>query len=209
MLAMPDTKIAIDTLQAKARELVVDRDATRRWILEQAVYHTQLDRDIAGCLAGARALGAEIDVSSPVSIPQQKQVWLQQLLQNLTHLTNIHATLKAELGIEDDGSDPDADDSRPEMPRIADIILERLQEAREGGAKAADIRRYIYRTYRSDIHEKTVGMTLNRMQTAGQVRRDGRTWYLVAYAPAPAVASEAVNPAEATKETASSAKSAA
>jgi hypothetical protein len=27
--------------------------------------------------------------------------------------------------------------------------------------------------------EKTVGMTLNRMQAAGAVRRDGRSWFLI------------------------------
>jgi hypothetical protein len=175
------TKIAIDALQSKARELIEDRDETRRRLLEEAARNVQFERDIAGCVAGARALGKEIDVSSPVAVPAQKQVYVQQFQQWCVNIANLYQHLKSDFGVEDEGAEGSdlVDDSRPEMPRIADIILERLKAAGEEGAKAADIRRYIRRTHKADIHEKTVGMTLNRMQAAGQVRRDGRTWFIV------------------------------
>lgn len=172
-------KIAVDALQAKIRELLEDRDATRRKVLEEAYRNVQIERDIAGCVAGARALGFEIDDPNSVSSPMPKQNFIQQFKGLCMQVANLYPQLKAEFNIEDDGVDaPGIDDSQPEMPRIADIIFERLQVAGEEGAKAADIRRYIYRTYSTDIHEKTVGMTLNRMQAAGRVRRDGRTWFL-------------------------------
>jgi len=173
------TKIAIEALQAKARELAEDRAAVRRRLLEEAFQHIIIERDIAGCVAGARALGQEIDVPVLFVIPTQKQPLFNQFHSYAVNMGNLFGSLKTEFGIEDDDADGAAvDDSRPEMPRIADIILERLEVAGQEGTKAADIRHHILRTYKSDIHEKTVGMTLNRMQAAGQVRRDGRTWFI-------------------------------
>jgi hypothetical protein len=174
------TKVAIEALQTRAKELIMERDEQRRRLLEAAYLDWIIERDLNGCVAGARALGSEIDVSGGVSIPAAKQNHINQFVQNRAQLGSLYAVLKQEFGIEDDGEESDAvDDSRPEMPRIADIILERLKAAGEDGCKAADIRRFIFRTYKSDIHEKTVGMTLNRMQAAGQVRREGRSWFLI------------------------------
>jgi len=174
------TNLAVLALQARARELIEDRDDNRHHLLEDAYRDAQIERDLAGCAAGARALGHEIDVSGGIVIPPAKQQFLQQFLNGRNLMSAVYAMLRADFGIDDDGADASATaDSRPDMPRIADVILERLKVAGDEGARAADIRRYILRTYASDIHEKTVGMTLNRMQTAGQVRRDGRLWFLV------------------------------
>jgi hypothetical protein len=173
------TKVAIAALQAKARELIVDRDDARRKLLEEAYNDLIIERDLSGCISGARALGAEIDVSGGVVIPPAKTMALTQFVQFRSQMAGLYAQLRAEFGIEDDNPDDAVDDSRPDMPRVADIILERLQVAGDEGAKAADIKRFILRTYKSDIHVKTVGMTLNRMRVAGQVRRDGHSWFLI------------------------------
>jgi hypothetical protein len=174
------TKIAIDALQTKARELIEERDETRRRLLAVANRDAQIERDLLGCLAGARALGTEIDISGGAVIPPQKQGIFVQFQQFRMQLATLYPQLRVEFGIDDDNADwSDAvDESAPEMPRIAEIILDRLKAAGAEGSKAADIRAYILRTYKSDIHDKTVGMTLNRMQAAGLVRRDGRSWYL-------------------------------
>lgn len=172
------TKIAIDALEAKARELAEDRTEVRRKLLELSFQYNAIERDLTGCVAGAHALGSDISFPS-VPIPAAKQQNFNNFHSWATAMGNLYATFKSEFGVEDDDVDGAvADDSRPEMPRIADIILERLKEAGQEGTKAADIRRYILRTYKSDIHEKTVGMTLNRMQASGQVRRDGRIWFM-------------------------------
>jgi hypothetical protein len=76
-----------------------------------------------------------------------------------------------------------------EMPRISDIILERLREAGEKGQKAANIRQFISKTYSTEIHEKTVGMTLYRLLKRKDVRRNGHTWF---------IAPKAMNPGAAT-----------
>jgi len=173
------TSVAIDALQLRAKELIEERDEQRRKLLEAAYRDWIIERDLQGCAAGARALGAEIDVSGGVSVPPAKQGVLNQFIANRSQIGSLYPQLRVEFGIEDDNADDSVDDSRPDMPRVADIILDQLQAAGEEGAKAADIRRFIFRTYKSDIHEKTVGMTLNRMQAAGQVRRDGRSWFLI------------------------------
>jgi hypothetical protein len=67
------------------------------------------------------------------------------------------------------------------MPRIRDIVLERLKAAEKNGTRAAPIREYIRTTYGKDIHEKTVGMTLYRLANEKLAHRIGITWF---YGPA-------------------------
>jgi hypothetical protein len=183
------TKLAVQALQERLRELIDERDEIRKRLLEDAAHDQQVERDIGGCIAGARALGYELDHTGGISIPPAKQQFLHQFLGGRNQIAGVYGQLKAEFSIADDSPDvSDADMSRPEMPRIADVILDRLKAAGEEGSKAVDIRKYILHTYGPDIHEKSVGMTLNRMRAAGHVRRDGRLWYLAQAAndPAPA-----------------------
>ena len=63
------------------------------------------------------------------------------------------------------------------MPRIADIIMDRLNIAGPSGSKSAGIRQFILDTYDADIHDKTVSMTLNRLLKEGLVRREGHIWF--------------------------------
>lgn len=67
----------------------------------------------------------------------------------------------------------------PKVPKVQDLLLERLQEAGEAGSKAAPMQQYIEDKYRIKLHDKTVGMTLYRMLTKGLVRRKGHTWFFV------------------------------
>lgn len=74
-------------------------------------------------------------------------------------------------------SPPPAVASEQAMPRIRDVILERLKSAGSGGTRAAPIRQYIKEKYGRDIHEKTVGMTLYRLASDKLVHRIGITWF--------------------------------
>lgn len=65
------------------------------------------------------------------------------------------------------------------VPKIKQIVLDRLQAAGERGARAADIRQFIATTYGIETHEKTVGMQLYRYLKAGVARREGATWFFV------------------------------
>lgn len=65
------------------------------------------------------------------------------------------------------------------VPKIKEVVLDRLRAAGEKGIKAAEIRQFILTTYGVETHEKTVGMTLYRHLKAGIARREGATWFFV------------------------------
>lgn len=185
-------RIAVEALQEKATELVEERVAIRRRMLEDAVRDQEIERDINGCFGGAKALGAEIEVFQFQPSVNQA-VSFNNFISGRNAIAGTYKILKEPFGVEDDANVEDEGDengSSPEMPRIADIVLERLRIAGTDGSKAAEIRRHILRTYKADIHEKTVGMTLYRLQKDGKVARDGHTWFLAS--------SEAKNPGAAT-----------
>jgi hypothetical protein len=69
------------------------------------------------------------------------------------------------------------------MPKVKDIVLDRLKAAGESGTKAAPIREYIVQTYGQEIHVKTVGMTLYRLLKEGVAHRKGIIWF---FGPPPA-----------------------
>lgn len=83
--------------------------------------------------------------------------------------------LEAEFDIEDGQPEPEV----PGRPPVRMIVLDRLGAALPNGLKAADIRRYIDDTYKSEVHDKTVGMTLYRLLKDGLARREGHTWFSV------------------------------
>ena len=173
-------EIAVNALEEKAKELLNERTSVRRRLLEDAVRDVEIDRDIAGCIAGAQALGFPFNLPKGDTLSQQQQSAMQQFT-NSRHALAGTAKLLAPLynAAEIDGDEFDDNaPSSPEMPRIADIVLEQLRLAGNAGTKAADIRRYILNTYNADIHEKTVGMTLYRLQKEEKVRREGHTWFL-------------------------------
>lgn len=64
-------------------------------------------------------------------------------------------------------------------PSLREVVLDQLRQ-RPSGAKAADLRDYIERTFGEEIHEKTVGMTLYRLSKESLVRRDGHIWFSAA-----------------------------
>lgn len=62
---------------------------------------------------------------------------------------------------------------------IRDLVLERLKSAAPRGLKASEIRGYIEALRETQLHEKTVGMTLYRLSLDRLVRREGRIWFYV------------------------------
>lgn len=188
---MADTvRAAIQALEAKALELIEERDCIRKRLIEDAARDMQIERDINGCVAGARALEFDLELPKAPALSQQQQQALNNFISGRTSLALNAPALKPIFGVEDDDGEPDETSVNrdQDMPRLADIIVDRLTVAGEEGSKAAAIRRYIRNTYNADIHEKSVGMTLYRLQSAGRVRRDGQTWFLAS--------PEAKNPGE-------------
>lgn len=61
---------------------------------------------------------------------------------------------------------------------LREVILDRIEAAGAAGSKAAAIREFYERTFGKTIHQKTVGMTLYRLQNDGLVRHEGHFWFL-------------------------------
>ena len=179
---MDETQAAIAALTARAKALRSERIKVGRRLIEDAARDAELERDINGCVAGVKALGGTLSYPpNPALSNSTAQTAYNNFLTSRTGIANQYASLKAVYGIPADDSvevDSDPSDIRANMPRIADIVLERLKIAGESGSKAAPIRMYILDTYDVDIHDKTVSMTLNRLQIEGNVRREGHVWYL-------------------------------
>ena len=91
---------------------------------------------------------------------------------------------------EEEGSEDEITLPENISPKVSDAILEFLQERGKEGARIADIKDYIQRTYHLEMHEKTPGMTLFRLQKLGRVTRDKRVWFIVP----PSKDSETMNP---------------
>ena len=64
-------------------------------------------------------------------------------------------------------------------PRISEMILEFLQTRGMEGARVGVIKEYIQKTYDIEMHDKTPGMTLFRLQKQNRVVRHGRIWFFV------------------------------
>jgi hypothetical protein len=91
----------------------------------------------------------------------------------------IEGTDNASQGEQDAGSDEDGDPKLEAGATIRELVLERLKLAFPEGLKAADIRAHIEALRGTELHEKTVGMTLYRLSLDGAVSRTGRTWFFV------------------------------
>lgn len=145
-----DTSKILDECKAQAKSLGFDRDEKDTW-----------QEAIAPFIPGAQELYSQVKTPD---LPDWNYAIKDKLL---TH---------DPAGASDEA--PQAGEKR-ERPSIRQIVLDRLADAGEGGAKAIDIRKYIETTYSEEIHEKTVGMTLYRLLQDELVRRQGHTWFLV------------------------------
>jgi len=194
-------KAIVDGLTSKVKELTEEREDVRRSLLENALRDAQIERDINGCIAAARAFEQEIELPKNPPVPPNLQGHLNAFVAGRNQIAASAPALKTYFGLTDGDIEPETlsgESAVPEMPRIADIILDRLKVAGKEGSKASEIRRYISRTYKADIHEKTVGMTLYRLKQDETVRNEGHKWFLAS--------TEAKNPGGETPGSINSAK---
>lgn len=185
-------KIAADALESKANSLITERAKLRLQMAKDAAKDVEISRNISGCIAGANALGYKLELQGVpphgTEVPQELKAFITAR-NSLWQLLPYFVKLTPPELIDLPGSSAAPTSSTPApMPRVADVILDRLRAAANSGAKAVDIRSFISQTYHVEIHEKTVGMTLYRLQKDGHVRRKGHTWFLAS--------SEAKNPGD-------------
>lgn len=143
----------------------------------------EADVQIANCFAGLRVFGIDVAVAGVwdrlrVEYGDDVQRAIAPPAQPITEIDRMAST-----NVDDDFEELiksvlNEDASPPSMPRIRDVVLDRLRIAGDAGAKAKELRDFIEQTYKTEIHEKTVGMTLYRLKKAELVRIDGRTWFL-------------------------------
>lgn len=178
----------------KRNAIVAERERLRKQRAELSARERELDRELADCRAAARVF--KLDVEFP---PDERDaasagsfVWrtlrsMNSVLSDVGSAPSDHQRVLFPMiaghRAEDASKETPATQSRdiptPAMPRLRDIVLDRLQREGTRGSKAAPIRDYIERTYERRIHEKSVGMTLFRLAQEGLVRREGRTWFFI------------------------------
>ncbi len=152
---------ALSIVREKRDVLLRERAELRKQRATLAERDRQIDRELADCVAAARVFGTVLELpDDDESDDPFKAVWSARVFRDLIH-----------------GSDEETKKAKPPMPKIKDIVLDRLKAAVPDGTRAAPIRDYIIETYGEQIHEKTVGMTLYRLAKKGLVHREGITWF--------------------------------
>ncbi|NDE91088.1 MAG: hypothetical protein EB059_08145 [Alphaproteobacteria bacterium] len=181
----------IEKITSKRDGLIRERLYIRKKRQELAMRDREIDREIADCRAAARVFGLNIEFP-----PDEREELIRmravehRLLHEavhaannpitITHTNKIDTTISARTNHVVPVELIKAQlTTKPEMPRVQDIVLDRLKKAGDKGSKAAPIQCYIKDTYNIDIHEKTVGMTLYRLSKEGRVRRNGHFWFFV------------------------------
>lgn len=170
-----------DTLLRKRDALLAERADIRKNTAALAQRDREIDRDLADLQAAGRVFGITVD------LPKEQQSDGGDILRSwdttVSTLRNLAKVFPA-------AAPPAAKAvaTKAEMPRVSDIVLDRLKVAGKTGSKAAPIQAYIESTYSTKIHDKTVGMTLYRLQKERRVRRRGHTWFIAPETMNPGVA---------------------
>ena len=182
-MANKEENQAISTILAKRDALLQERADIRRQQSALAQRDRRIDAELADLRAAGRVFGVKVDL--PPEDLRLSARFTDQSKMQADFLDERMGETLAELDRVISAAPP------PAMPRVSDIILDRLKSAGAKGSKAAPIQDYIERTYGTKIHDKTVGMTLYRLsrEDPPKVRREGHTWF---------IADEAMNPGAAT-----------
>jgi hypothetical protein len=179
-------ELAYGLIIEKRDQLLTERADIRQQRASLAARDRAIDRDLADCVAAARVFGYSLELPSDDSDGEQialfpgvisasgvGKTWaLMRSVQNA-----IAAVDRSKAAVEAVGDEKVISAAAPAMPKIRDIVLDRLQAAGDQGTKALPIRKYIEDTYHQDIHEKTVGMTLYRLSQEGLAHRNGHIWF--------------------------------
>ena len=166
----------VTTLLGKRDKLLEERAKLRNLRTMIATRDREIDRELADCQAAGRVFGIEVELpKDEPDWPRLRPLWPEEpLLQPDAPVAA--STPPAEQAASGAAR---AAATKAEMPRVSDIVLDRLREAGEAGSKATAIQGYVENTYQRKLHDKTVGTALYRLQREGRVRRDGHTWFIV------------------------------
>ena len=147
----------------------------------------QNERDFANCVAVGRVVGMKVPLPDWERVAETS---LQEEMQRVdggirwepeeTFFERDDAYCRLALEVVDRAQDEyPSEPPAARTPSLRQIALDRLAAAGHAGIKAAAIRDYARRLLGDAFHEKTIGMTLNRLAKEGLTRRAGRLWFEV------------------------------
>lgn len=175
-------KAAAQELMAKAKAFIEEKAENSKKIEDFAARNRAIDKEIADIRAAARVLDLGLD------LPDDEGDRHQLFLNRVFHGPGVGRTVARSRLFDFFAGDEKQPPPPLEMPKVSDLVLDRLKAAGGNGSKAAPIQEYIETTYNKKLHPKTVGMTLFRLQKQELVTRKGHVWFIA----------EAVNPEAAT-----------
>lgn len=185
--AIVDPKM-IDTLFRKRDDLLAERADIRAKRSALARRDREIDGELADVQAAGRVFNIEVPLPKDDEDEGQRNLWLYHQVTPRPPRPSTFAGGGPALPDLQKTAGAKAVATKAEMPRVSDLVLDRLKVAGKVGSKAAPIQRYIETTYNTKIHDKTVGMTLYRLQQQKLVRRRGHTWFIAQEAMNPGVA---------------------
>jgi hypothetical protein len=195
----------LDAVEAKILrerdEILAERSTLVHQRNELLIRLRQADRRLADCRAAARFFGLKIDFPDDENeqIDRIERARAIRMAERAAAERAMAAHRASQEHVEAQkhfrlGAEPEKFTVVPSVPvfsvstkdlmarihtkKIRDVVLERLEAAGGMGSKASAIREFYERAFGKTIHEKTVGMTLYRLQREGLVRREGHTWFL-------------------------------
>ena len=182
-MAPQDTDMGVEILR-KRDALLLQRDRLQRLIAVITAYMEEVDALLVDCVAAGRAFGLW------VPLPDWSNVLKTSLDEEMERVERIIGWGEWESPLEQSVQDQallgdlfeklDEWQFRPSrsapIPSLRHIVVERLQAAGDEGTTAADIRAHARACVTVGFHEKTIGMTLNRLAKRGLARREGRVW---------------------------------
>jgi hypothetical protein len=185
-MASPDTNIGVEILR-KRDALLLKRHRLQRLNAVITALMEEVDLELADCVAAGRAFGLS------VPLPNWSNVLRTSLDEEMERVERIVGWGPWEKPLEEREKDQellcqlfeklDEWQFRPSrsapIPSLRHIVVERLQAAGEEGTTAADIRAHARACVSVGFHQKTIGMTLNRLAKRGLARREGRVWHWV------------------------------
>lgn len=178
-MANSSDKTVIEAIIAKYDQLLSEYDQLRDAFVEMHRNSRRIDRGLRDARSAARLFGVDLNVPTTTPSGAALEIVRNQELEGKIEGPN---PVRERMRINEKTSNTLETTERP-MPRVRDVVLERLKAAGAKGTKAAPIRQFIKDRYGRDIHDKTVGMTLYRLAADKLAHREGIIWF---FGPAPA-----------------------
>jgi hypothetical protein len=193
---------AASEIIARRDQLLAARAKVREERLEILIRLRNIERDLADCRAAARFFGLKIEFPSDedddanrasavilahrmeqaakreAEMSKRRSLALAEQAEAQAR-QSLHQHLESPPGQPSVATVALPNPPRPSRPTLREAVLSRLAAAEDRGLKAAPIREWFETTFGEQIHEKTVGMTLYRLQKEGLVRHEGHVWFLV------------------------------